>query len=260
MNSISAVIIDDEFFNRKLISMLIAKINPLFEITGEAENVRDGFKVINELKPDIVFLDIKMPDGSGFDLLNLFTKIDFEVVFISGFDQYALQAFDFNALDYVLKPIDGDKFKITLDKVHARIASNENNSQGLKEVAQLYHPNSPIITKIPIHYNDRVVLLNINEIMYIQSIEGATIFSKSGSEKYTSSKHLSNFEFILNNFPNYIKVNKSAYANLNFIADYSRGFNTYITMMDQTRIEISAAKKIEIIDLLSVKRAGHAKN
>lgn len=121
MNKIRAVVIDDEFFNRGLITLLINRLNPDFEIAGEAENLRDGIKLINSVNPDVVFLDIKMPDGSGFDLLKKFPGFTFEVVFITGFDDYVMQALEQKALDYVLKPIDLDKFKVTLEKVQERL-------------------------------------------------------------------------------------------------------------------------------------------
>src|SRR5687767_11285494 len=151
MNKISSVVIDDEFLNRKLIMMMIPKLNPAFEITGEAESIRDGFTLINKVKPDVVFLDIKMPDGSGFDLLKQFFTIDFEVVFITGFDQYALQAFEFNALDYVLKPIDMDKFKLTLEKLQARVEQNLKFDY-LQNIIQSYNIKDITIAKIPIHH------------------------------------------------------------------------------------------------------------
>src|ERR1700741_5424183 len=118
MSNIRALIIEDEFLNRDLISKMILKLHSNFEIVGMAEDIHAGYSLINELKPDLIFLDIKMPGGSGFDLLKKFDEPFFEVVFVTGFDEYAIQAFEFNALDYILKPIDTNKLKSTLDKVY----------------------------------------------------------------------------------------------------------------------------------------------
>lgn len=125
MNKIKAVIIDDEHFNRGLIRMLIDRLNDRYMVAGEAESIDDGFELIRQERPDVVFLDIKMQDGSGFDLLSRFTDIDFEIVFVTGFDEYTLKALEMNAIDYVLKPIDLDKFRETLARVGGRIDANK---------------------------------------------------------------------------------------------------------------------------------------
>ncbi len=130
MNKIRTVVVDDEYFNRGLITMLIGNMSERFEIVGEAENLRDGYKMVERLNPDVVFLDIKMPDGSGFELLRMFDRLSFEVVFVTGFDDFTLKAFEFNALDYILKPIDLDKFKQTLDKIEYRYTIKK-QQQGL---------------------------------------------------------------------------------------------------------------------------------
>src|SRR4051812_27075175 len=101
MNDIKVVVIDDEFFNRGLITMLIKRFKPGFVIAAESGSLREGYAAIEENKPHAVFLDIKMPDGSGFDLLRMYDKRDFEVVFVTGFDEYNMKALEMQALDYV---------------------------------------------------------------------------------------------------------------------------------------------------------------
>lgn len=118
---IRSILVDDEYFNRELIKMMIGRLSNEFEIIGEAEGIRKGRELITELKPDVVFLDIKMPDGSGFDLISGLGNIDFEVVFITGFDEFAIKALQHRAIDYVLKPIDQDKLKATLEKLMIRL-------------------------------------------------------------------------------------------------------------------------------------------
>jgi two-component system, LytTR family, response regulator len=119
------IIIDDEHFNRELIAMLIRRYSPSAEIVAEEKSLRGGFRVITELDPDVVFLDIKMPDGTGFDLLRMFNAPRFEVVFVTGFDEYTEKASLFNAYDYVLKPIDLEKFEQTIKGVQARVLNRK---------------------------------------------------------------------------------------------------------------------------------------
>lgn len=253
MNKISSVVIDDEYLNRKLITLMVTSLHPDFVIAGEAENIREGYELINRIKPDVVFLDIKMPDGSGFDLLKSFSKIDFELVFITGFDEYALLAFEFNALDYVLKPIDTDKFKLTLEKVQNRLLKPRSESTDLEKIISSYDGDKSIITKIPVHHNNEVVLRSVKDILYIQAESGNSLFITQSGEHYLSSKQLSDFDFILKNFPGFVKIRKDITININYIHSYSKGFTCNITMNNGLKIEIPRRKKTKILQLLQNK-------
>lgn len=254
MNKVNAVIIDDEASNRGLIKSLIMELNWRFNILGEAEGVNSGFELITTAAPDVVFLDIKMPDGTGFAMLDLFEKIDFEVVFITGFDSYALKAFEFNALDYILKPIDPEKFSKTLDKLKARVEKKGLDSEYLKSLLQSYDLNKLTISKIPIHSGNSVNLLAIEDVVFIKAESGYTLFKTSTNHKHISSKQLSDFDFILEKHPYLIKVHKAVYVNLNFVSSYSKGKLCFLTMKDGTSFEISRRKKGEILELLAGKK------
>lgn len=243
--------IDDEYLNRKLIAMMVTKLNSDFVISGEAENIRDGLKLITELKPEVVFLDIKMPDGSGFELLRKIPEITFEVVFITGFDEYALLAFEFNAIDYVLKPIDMTRLQLTLDKVSKSVKMRLTNPIDLKQVLLSGEVKEQIIAKIPVHHNNKVVLINAAEILYMQSSGGGTDLITQTNERFTSSRRLNDFEVTLRNFKNFLRVRKNIFINVNYVSSYSKGFSCYIIMANGMKIEIPRRKKSEILDLLS---------
>lgn len=250
MKKIKSVVIDDEYLNRDLITKLINRLDPNFEIIGEADNIGSGFDLITECNPDLVFLDIKMPGGNGFELLKRFEKPNFEVVFITGFDEYALQAFEYNALDYILKPIDTDKLKNTLEKVYKRISSKLVIPNNLKEILDSYNNDYTSITKIPIHYKDKVVLVEVSDIISVQATDGYTVFKTKNQEEFMSSKQLSSFEFIINNYSNFCRLNKSAYINLNFIKSYTKGLICMVTLTNDVVFEVSRRKKTEILELL----------
>lgn len=250
MNKINALVIDDEFANRDLIAQLIVKINENFNILGTAESADVAYTLINEIKPDLIFLDIKMPGGSGFDLLKKFKNPEFEVVFITGFDEYAIQAFEFNALDYVLKPIDTTKLGATLDKVHYRITNKLSVPKNLLQIVSGYDAANSTIAKIPIHYMDKVILLDIKEIISIQSDEGYTTFTMQNSEQYISSKQLATFEFIIDPHKQFIRINKGAYINLNYLKSYSKGQICIVEMVNGMSFEVSRRRKSEILGIL----------
>ncbi|MES2513902.1 MAG: LytTR family DNA-binding domain-containing protein [Bacteroidota bacterium] len=250
MKKIKAVVIDDEYLNRDLIASLVVKLNDNYVILGQAEGLEDGYEIISSIEPDVVFLDIKMNDGTGFDLLKQFPDPTFEVVFITGFDEYAIKAFEFNAMDYILKPIDSTKLCKTLARVQSRIFSKEILSTSLKDVVLQYNEGS-LISKIPVHYKDKVHLLNINDIISIQTHEGYTMFTASSDQtKYISAKQLSDYEFIVNSFPNFVRVNKSSYVNINFVKNYTKGQVCEVTLSNATTFEVSRRKKSEILEIL----------
>jgi two-component system LytT family response regulator len=247
---IRTLIIDDEHLNRDLIEKLVNRFNENFEIVGKAENVEDAFCLINKLVPDLIFLDIKMPDGSGFDLLKRFEKTNFEVVFITGFDEYALSAFEFNAIDYLLKPIDINKLKNMLVKVHDRISQKLSLANNLKDIITSYNYDDKFIKKIPIHQNDKVVLLNVCDIIIVASEDGCTKFKTVSNEVFLASKQLSSFDFIMGKLPNFIRINRSIYLNANYIRSYSKGSVCNIVLKNEEIFEISRRKKNEVLQLL----------
>jgi two-component system, LytTR family, response regulator len=250
MNEIIAVVVDDENSCRELIRTLTPQLNDSFVIAGEAASAEQGYEEIIRLKPSVVFLDIQMPNATGFDMLRKFSRIDFEVVFISGFDEYAIKAFEYNALDYLLKPINADKFAHTLQKVKDRIINNFNYFEAVTKAVQLYEPNALRINKVPLHHRGQVILLDPKEIMYVHARETCTEFVRTKTEKYTSSKRLSDFAFMFDDFPNFVRISKSCYINVNFIASYSKGLVSCIEMKDESVHEISRRKKTEILKIL----------
>ncbi len=250
MKKIKTLVIDDEHLNRDVITKLVHKLDANFEIIADADNIDDAYELIAKHSPDLVFLDIKMPGGNGFDLLKRFTNPEFEVVFITGFDEYALQAFEFNALDYVLKPIDSVKLKNTLDKVYNRITSKLSITNNLKEILSVYNSEDYLISKIPIHHRDKVELINIKEILSLTAYEGYTMFKMLCNSEYISSKQFSSFEFIINKFPNFIKINKGTYVNLNFLKNYTKGDTCFIELTNNLSYEVSRRKKTEILVVL----------
>ena len=232
MNNKRVLIVDDELFNRSLLSMLIPQLNTGFTIAGEATNITEAYALINELNPDVVFLDIKMPDGSGFDLFKKFASINFEVVFVTGFDEYSLKAFDYNALDYVLKPIDLDKLTHTLETISTRLQK------------QLR------LKKIPVYYPDNVVLIAPDEVMYISHENDQTVFFKAPATKYVADKSFSDYEPVFLEQANFARVNNYTLVNLDFVAGYTAENNCLLRMKDGFEIVVAGDYETQVLEAL----------
>lgn len=244
---ISAIIIDDEVHNRNVLKTLLSKYCPTINVIDECGNASDAFDKINILQPQLIFLDIKMPGKSGFELLKMFAKIEFEVIFVSAFNEYAITAFEFNALGYILKPIDYSKLIITVDKAIFKIASNEKTNSVFHFIRTL-DDEDDVVNKISVHHNDKVILLNINYIISVEAKDGTCEIKLDDGKSYYSSKELKLFEEILVKAGNFIRINKSVIINIEHIISYSKGEICNLEIRDNATYEVSRRKKTEVLN------------
>jgi two-component system LytT family response regulator len=247
MSDIAAIIIDDEEHNRNVLHTLLKKHCPLINVVAEAIDVDDAFEKINQLNPQLIFLDIKMPNKSGFDLLRLFDNINFEVIFVSAFNEYAITAFDFNALGYILKPIDYMKLIGVVDKAIVKIATNSSNSNIVQFIKTLESKNN-LVNKITLHHKEKVVFVNISDIISVEANDGVCELKLIDNACYFSSKDLKLFEAILVPVGNFIRVNKSVIININFIKSYNKGDVCVLEMNNGISHEVSRRKKTEVLN------------
>jgi two-component system, LytTR family, response regulator len=246
---ITAIIIDDEAHNRNVLRTLLQKHCPDIKVLDEAESAAEAFFKVIEQKPQLLFLDIKMPGKSGFDLLKLFKEIDFEVIFVSAFDEYAIKAFEFNALDYILKPIDYVKLTKAVSKAVAKIKTHDKDDTVLHFVKTLADKND-LISKFSVHHNGKVVFVNVNDVEFIEAkTDFCELYLKDGSH-YTSSKDLKLFEDVLAEAGNFIRVNRSVIVNTNYLKGYTKGEVCIIELVSGHHFEVSRRKKTEIIGKL----------
>jgi len=248
---VGAIIIDDEVHNRNVLKTLLGKYCPMINVICECSSADDAFDKIRELQPQLIFLDIKMPGKSGFDLLKMFSRIDFEVIFVSAFNEYAITAFEFNALGYILKPIDYSKLVITVDKAIYKIASNEKNSSVFHFIKTLDEKND-VINKISVHHNDKVILLNINFIVSVEAKGGTCEIKLDDGKSYHSSKELKLFEEILEKAGNFIRINKSVIINIDYIVSYSKGDICVLEVQNNIFYEVSRRKKSEVLNRIKI--------
>ncbi|WP_341905016.1 LytTR family DNA-binding domain-containing protein [Fluviicola taffensis] len=215
-------LIDDEQANREVLQILIQKYYPEIKIIGESDNL-NTFIESRELqqKTDLLFLDILMPDSTGFDLLNQLSKRTFEVILVTGFEQFAIQAFEHSVIDYVLKPIDKDRFSSAIEKAKKRI-SEKRLIESIKNQLDNHH-------KIAVIKNKKTHYIACSSVAYMIGQSGGytTIFCKDG-ESYLLSRSLSNLETDCSDVSYLLRVSQSIIINLQDILTCDQGGSGYI--------------------------------
>lgn len=230
MNKISCVIVDDEESGRIVMKELLALCAPEVEIKGEADDIISAYDLILAQKPDMVFLDIQMPRGNGFELIKKFHAIDFAVIFTTSFDKYAIEAIKINALDYLLKPVDTDELQAAIQKVRKHKISQGNGNK-----------------KIVIHHKDRVKLINVSEVVCLEAENSYTYVHTNDGQKYMPAQLLKGYEQFLEGDDNFIRISRSAIINRNYIKEYSKGEPCVVFLSNGSSYEISRRKKGELI-------------
>ncbi len=251
---VTALIVDDERHNVVMLKALLKENCSEINILDIAYNADSAYEKIITLKPQLLFLDIKMPHKSGFDLLRMFTEINFEVIFVSAFNEYAITAFEFNALGYILKPIDFSALQKTVTKAVSIItSSNTMQNNDIIQFVKTLEDKGDKVNKISVHHNDSVVFLNVDDFVYI---EGKTDFCEihlTDNSVYTSTKELKRFENLLLEIGSFIRINKSIIINANYIKSYTKGDVCEIKVFTGQIFEVSRRKKTEVISSLKDK-------
>ena len=253
MQAITTFIIDDEFQSRNLLHKMLQQYFPEIIVLGEASSIEEGLQGINEYKPDIVFLDIQLKGETGFDLLNRLPKIDFALIFVTAYDQYAIKAFRFNAIDYLLKPIVTEELIEAVNKVKQRIASSKTDTKEL--VDQLYldirNPKK-VHDKIAISTLDGFIIVPINEIIYCHANSNYTRFYLTDKKTILSSYTLKQYDEILTS-QSFFRAHRSYLINLAHVKIYKKGEGGEIVMSNGDEIELARAHKAEFLHLLNIR-------
>jgi len=242
---IKAVIVEDEPNNVIILEGMLQDFCPNVSVSGTAGNAHKAEALIREMKPDLVFMDVEMPYGSGFDVLDKLKPVSFEVIFITAFNDYTLKAFRYSALDYLLKPINIAELQEAVSKVE-RNMQLKNIGQRLDGFLDNMKKLSSDMAKIGLPGKNGIVFVPVAEIVRIEANRGYThIFIKDKS-KITSSKNISEYEALLPGHKFY-RVHHSHLINLAYINGYQRGRGGYIEMEDGAVIEVAVRRKEELM-------------
>ncbi len=249
MQRIKSVIIDDETANRNVLGSMLREHCPVIELVGDGASVEEGYELICKVKPDLIFLDVMMMTKTGFDLLRMFEDFPFHVIFVTAFDEYALQAFDFNAIDYILKPIDHAKLIRAVEKVNRAIHVGE-NSPVVHFIRSIDEQNQ-LVKSIPFHQKNKVVIVELDIISYIKADRNyCEVFTTDG-QRILSTKSLSDYETLLEPYHHFLRINKSILINIRHIKEYSKGAECVLTMKCcNEEFEVSRRKKSQILSFL----------
>ena len=241
---LKAVVIDDEIHARDTIKHLLKISTSDIAICAESDNVSDGIKVINEQNPDIVFLDVEIIGGTGFDILENLDNIDFITIFITAHNHYAIKAIKFAAFDYLLKPIDMQELKDTLARACETFKVNNGNDNRFPELKKnlLGKPD-----KIALPTENGFSFIKISDIQRCKAESNYTRFFLHNKTTLLTSHTLLEYEKMLKEY-NFIRVHNSHLVNMNHVSGYIKGKGGFVVMSDGAEVEVSVRKKEQFME------------
>lgn len=244
-----AIIIDDEANNIENLSLLLKQYCPDVNVSGVATDVDTGLLLIREQRPDIVFLDIQMPGKTGFDLLKSITNPDFELIFVTAFDQYAIQAIKFSAIDYLLKPVNIHELVSAVDKAAANAEKKMQNRRLENLIHLLEHKNN---LRIAISGNKETIFIDPNSLLFCQADNNYTIFCLRNKEKHISSKPIFEYEELLSPY-GFIRCHQSYLVNKVYIRSWLKVDGDRLLIEGGFEIPVSRNKREKVKQAIVIK-------
>jgi two-component system, LytTR family, response regulator len=238
---IRSIIVDDELKSRESLKILIRDFCKDVSVESMCQNVAEAVQQINEIKPDLIFLDIQLQRETGFDLLTRFNSVDFEVIFTTAYSEYAIRAFKFSAIDYLLKPIDIEDLRDAVAKVHKKKES-DTLSQRLHELIHNLKSGSRETYKLALPTADGLVFVRISDILYCEASSNYTEITMTDNKKYLVSRTLKEYDEMLSD-QNFFRIHHSYLINLNGVKKYVRGEGGYVIMTNEKTLDVSKRKR-----------------
>jgi two-component system, LytTR family, response regulator len=242
---IKAILIDDEVHCLETLSLLLKEYCPNVQLLEQCRSAKKGMEAIEKLKPDLVFLDIEMPTMNGFELLEQFTEIHFAIIFTTSYDQYAIKAIRFSALDYLLKPIDPNELISAVKKVQEQrhLPMAEQFQMLLKQVQGKEHH----FNKIAVPTFEGFELIPADQVLYCEANDNYAHLFLKNKTKIIACRTLKEMEEQLQDFPFFVRVHHSYMVNLNEVTKYVRGEGGYLVMSDGSTVSVSRSRKDSLL-------------
>ena len=242
---IKAIIIDDEVHCLDTLSILLKEYCPDVHVTDLCRSAKQGLEAIEKIKPDLVFLDIEMPVMNGFEMLEQFSEISFAIIFTTGYDQYAIKAIRFSALDYLQKPIDHFELVSAIKKVQEQrhLPLAEQFQMLMKQIQGKEHQFS----KIAVPTAEGFELIPAEQVIYCEADNNYTYLFLKNKNKIVACRTLKEIEEHLHDFRFFVRVHHSYLVNLNEVSKYVRGEGGYLVMSDGSMVNVSRSRKDSLL-------------
>ena len=246
---IRAVIVEDEEASRLTLKNYVDKYCDGVEVIGESANVEEGVSCIKEHQPDLVFLDVEMPFGNAFDLLEKFEEVFFETIFVTAYSHYAIKAINYSASHYLLKPIDIDDLIAATAKVREKILLKEQSDAHIntKVLLENIHITNSQLKKVVLPVMDGFEVVEVQEIIRCQANDNFTDFHLKDGTRKVICRTLKHYEEVLSEV-GFIRVHKSHLINVNYVKAYKKGKGGYVEMNDGSQVDVSASRKQAFLD------------
>lgn len=244
---IKAVIIDDIAQARTTLKEDLSTYCPTVEVIGEAEGVVTGAKLLRKVQPDVIFLDIQMQDGSGFDLLEVLGDIPSQIIFTTAHDTFAIKAFRFSALDYLLKPVDPDLLIAAVEKVTTNSAIPTDRLQVLLDDVQ----EKKQLTRLALHTMEKIHIVQISDIVRCESSANYTIFYFKDKRQLLVTKTLKEFDNLLSSGHRFLRVHQSHLVNTDYIKEFVKIDGGYLVMTDKAEVPVSSRKRSQVMKMIN---------
>jgi two-component system, LytTR family, response regulator len=242
---IRTVLIDDETDSVRVLQKLLETYCPQVEVVGTAEGVETGLAIIQEMRPDLLFLDIEMTRGNAFDLLNQLRPLTFQVIFVTAFDNYAIRAFKYSAVDYLLKPVDIDELVNAISRVAER-----SKQRNIVDQMQLFLDNMGTYSlaqqKMAVPTLDGLIFINLREVVRLEAKSNYTQINLENGEVLMATRTIKDYEDILPETL-FCRIHNSHIINLQKIEKYHKGRGGYVVLEDGSEIEVAIRRRQEFL-------------
>jgi len=244
--SLTAIIVEDLPDALELLKGDLETNHPEVEITDTAQSVVEAAKVLRKTQPDILFLDIMLGDGTGFDLLEIFPDLKSKIIFVTASDEFAIKAFKFAAIDYVLKPYSNEELAQAITRAKAQIQPDSERLSILKDTLSAPEKKPD---RISLHTLDKIIIVNLEDIIRCQSDSNNTMFYLNNGKKVFVTKTLKYFADLLKPYE-FIRVHQSHLVNMPYISEYIKTDGGYLMLKNGDSVPVSFRKKSEVIEII----------